>query len=224
MYDNVFTFYYPENLEALTRAGAELVFINSIHDKKLPDIDGLYIGGGFPEMFLRELEANRELRGNIARSIEGNLPVYAECAGLMYLCRGIKWREQRSEMVGVIPAEVEIRSKPQGHGYAMVEVAGENPLFPPGLKFWGHEFHHSAVIESGDLKFAYQLRRGRGIKNTMDGIVYKNVLAAYTHLHALGVPQWAGAFIDLVSQHRQARLASGMKGQTKKLPHHVVIK
>jgi cobyrinic acid a,c-diamide synthase len=202
MLDKVFTFYYPENLEALAQAGAELVFIDSIHDTALPDIDGLYIGGGFPEMFLRELEANHRLRTQIRQAIEDYLPVYAECAGLMYLCQGIKWRNQRSEMVGIIPAEVEIRPKPQGHGYVSVEVSGSNPFFPTGMRFWGHEFHNSALIGSGELKFTYRLLRGKGIEGTMDGIIYKNALAAYTHLHALGVPQWAEALVALSKQHK----------------------
>ncbi|MFC1929324.1 cobyrinate a,c-diamide synthase [Chloroflexota bacterium] len=204
MFDKAFTFYYPENLEALVQAGAELVFIDSLHEHELPDIEGLYIGGGFPEAFLRELEANSQLRDHIAQSIEDYLPVYAECAGLMYLCQRIRWRDQRSEMVGVIPAEVEIGPKPQAHGYVLVEVTGENPLFPIGLKFWGHEFHHSALVGSGDFKFAYRLLRGKGIDNTMDGIIYKNVLATYTHLHALGVPQWAEAFVSLAYQHKHS--------------------
>jgi cobyrinic acid a,c-diamide synthase len=214
IFDRAFTFYYPENLEALAQAGAELVFIDSMHDHELPDVDGLYIGGGFPEMFLQALEANSQLRGHIARSIEDYLPVYAECAGLMYLCQSIKWRDQCSEMVGVIPAEVEIRPKPQAHGYVLVEVTGNNPLFATGLKFWGHEFHHSALSGSGDFKFAYRLRRGQGIAHAMDGIVYKNVLATYTHLHALGVPQWAKALVALASQHRPSLPTLGLRRQT----------
>jgi len=215
--DKVFTFYYPENLEALAQAGAELVFIDSIHDHELPDIDGLYIGGGFPEMFLGELEANSQLRYHIAQSIEDYLPVYAECAGLLYLCKGIRWCNQRSDMVGIIPAEVEIRPKPQGHGYALVKVKGKNPLFPIGMKFWGHEFHNSILIGSGDSEFAYRLLRGNGIDNKMDGIVYKNVLATFIHLHALGVPQWAGAFVALANQHRHS-LSQGLSRQAICLP------
>ena len=195
--DRAFTFYYPDNLEALIRAGAELVFIDSMHDEGLPEIDGLYIGGGFPELFLPELEANSRLRRHIAQAIEDYLPVYAECAGLMYLCRGIQWHNERYEMVGAIPGEAEICQRPQGHGYVAVEVTRENPLFPTGLTFWGHEFHHSRLSLSNDLKFAYSMRRGWGIDGKVDGIVYKNVFAAYTHLHALGVPQWANAFVSL---------------------------
>ncbi len=201
--DDVFTFYYPENLESLTQAGAELVFIDSLRDQELPDIDGLYIGGGFPEMFLKELEANSRLRQHIARSIEDHLPVYAECAGLMYLCRGIRWCNEWHEMVGVIPSEVEICQRPQGHGYTQVETTDENPLFPAGLRLWGHEFHYSRLSSPNNLKFAYRVQRGQGVDGKVDGIVYKNVFAAYTHLHALGVPQWAEAFVSLALQRRQ---------------------
>lgn len=205
MLDRVFSFYYPENLEALTRAGADLVFIDSLRDQRLPDIGGLYIGGGFPELFLEELEANRSLRQDIAQAIENGLPVYAECAGLMYLCQGIRWRGQWHEMVGVIPSEVEICQQPQGHGYVMVEVTGDNPLFPIGLTLRGHEFHHSRLSRLTGLKFAYKMGRGQGINGKVDGIVYKNVFAAYTHLHALGVPQWAEAFVSLALRERKCQ-------------------
>ena len=203
--DRVFTFYYPENLEALTQAGAELVFIDSLQDQRLPDIDGLYIGGGFPELFLEELEANRSLREDIARAVEDGLPVYAECAGLMYLCRGIRWHNKVNEMVGVIQGEVEMCQKPQGHGYVEVEVANDNPLFPVGLTLRGHEFHHSRLHQSAGLKSVYKMLRGRGINGKIDAIVYKNVLAAYTHLHALGVPQWAEAFVSLALRERKCQ-------------------
>ncbi len=201
MRDRVFSFYYPENLEMLRQAGADLVFIDSVQDRALPDVDALYIGGGFPELFLRELEANNHLRQDIALAVESYLPVYAECAGLMYLCRSICWHSDRHEMVGIIPAEVELCSRPQGHGYVLVEVAEENPLFPTGLTLWGHEFHHSRLSKLDGLKFAYRLRRGQGVDGRVDGIVYKNVLAAYTHFHALGVPQWAEALVSLAKKY-----------------------
>ena len=205
MFDRVFTFYYPENLEALTQAGADLVFIDSLEDQQLPDIDGLYIGGGFPELFLEELQANISLRQDIAQAIEDGLPVYAECAGLMYLCRGSRRHDQRFEMVGVIPSEVEVYERPQGHGYVVAEVTGDNPLFPIGLTLRGHEFHYSRLSQSTDLKFAYGIQRGHGIDGKVDAIVYKNVLAAYTHLHASGVPQWAEAFVSLALRERKGQ-------------------
>ncbi|MBT4268394.1 MAG: hydrogenobyrinic acid a,c-diamide synthase (glutamine-hydrolyzing), partial [Deltaproteobacteria bacterium] len=202
--DRVFNFYYPENLGALSQAGAELVYINSIEDR-LPKIDGLHIGGGFPEYFLEELEANNKLRTDIAKAIEDGLPVYAECAGLMYLCKAINWQGQRHEMVGAIPAEIELSKRPQGHGYVEAELSGENPLFPVGMTLRGHEFHHSKLIEPDKLEFAYRVRRGHGAGEGVDGIVYKNVFAAYTHLHALGTPQWAEAFVELVLRERKSQ-------------------
>jgi len=197
--DPVFNFYYPENLEALQKAGADLVFLNSLLQPRLPEIDGLYIGGGFPEFFLRELEDNKGLRHDIARAADGGLPIYAECAGLMYLCQAIWWGGERHEMVGLFPAEAHLSQKPKGHGYVNAEIVGENPLFPVGQTISGHEFHHSRLDIRGDLQFAYRIQRGWGVDGNSDGIVSKNVFASYTHLHALGVPRWAESFVSLAS-------------------------
>jgi len=203
MRDRAFNFYYPENLEALKKEGAQLLFINSFVDR-LPEVDGLYFGGGFPEFFLEDLEKNRELRKDIARAIEDGLPVYAECAGLMYLCRSIHWQGRSYEMVGIIPAKVQLSEKPEGHGYAVVEVIDENPFFPVGLTLRGHEFHHSSLSRSGDLRFAYRVKRGQGIHHQLDGIVYKNLFASYVHLHALGTPEWAQGFVSLASKENRS--------------------
>ncbi len=202
--DRIFNFYYPENLETLSHEGAELIFINSLKDR-LPPVDGLYIGGGFPEFFLEKLEKNRGLRKDIAKAIEAGLPVYAECAGLMYLCRSIFWKGRSYEMVGIIPAEVQISEKPEGHGYVDAEVIGENPLFPMGLAIRGHEFHHSRLSMKNGVRFAYQIKRGHGIDGKRDGVLYKNMFAAYTHLHALGTPCWAGAFVSLAAREGKFR-------------------
>ncbi len=203
MRDRAFNFYYPENLEALKKEGAQLIFVNSFMDR-LPGVDGLYFGGGFPEFFLEDLEKNRELRKDIARAIEAGLPVYAECAGLMYLCRSIHWQGRSYEMVGIIPAEVQLSKKPEGHGYAVVEVIDKNPYFPVGLTLHGHEFHHSSLSRPGDLRFAYQVKRGLGIHHQLDGIVYKNLFASYVHLHALGTPEWARGFVSLASREKRS--------------------
>jgi cobyrinic acid a,c-diamide synthase len=201
--DQVFSFYYPENREALVKAGAELVSISSIKDTKLPLIDGLYIGGGFPELFVSQLEANRGLRDSIRTAVEDWLPVYAECGGLMYLCRKVKWQNKWYEMAGAIDAEVEVLDRPQGHGYVSVEVKRENPFFPEGFRFWGHEFHYSRIIDPANLEFAFKLSKGNGIDGASDGIVKKNMLATYTHLHAAGVPQWAESFVNLAVRMRE---------------------
>jgi len=201
--DRAFNFYYPENLEALVNEGAEILFVDSFKDR-LPKVDGLYIGGGFPEFFLKELEGNRGLRRDIAEAVQEGLPVYAECAGLMYLCQSICWKKQSYEMVGVVPSEINISEKPEGHGYMIVEVIDENPLFPIGLTLRGHEFHHSSLSRPGDLRFAYQVKRGQGIHQQQDGIVYKNLFASYIHLHALGTPEWARGFVSLASKEKRS--------------------
>ena len=201
--DRAFNFYYPENLEALAMEGAELLFIDSFKDR-LPKVDGLYIGGGFPEFFLKELEGNRGLRQDIGKAVHKNLPVYAECAGLMYLCRSISWNRRSYEMVGVIPSEISLSDRPEGHGYVIAKVINENPFFPVGLTIRGHEFHHSNLLPIDDLQFAYRIQRGKGIADKKDGIVFKNLFASYVHLHALGTPEWAKSFVALASKGKRA--------------------
>ena len=198
--DRAFSFYYPENFEALQDAGAELVFVDALRDARLPAVHALYIGGGFPEMFLDELEANVSLRADIRAAIENDLPVYAECGGLMYLARAISFAGKRGEMVGALPVEIAMTGKPQGHGYISADVVAANPFFPIGATLRGHEFHNSKINLEGfadlpGLTCAYRLTRGRGLDGARDGIVYKNVLAAYMHVHALATPEWAHAFV-----------------------------
>lgn len=190
--DRAFSFYYPENLEALMDAGAELIFVDALRDSHLPDLDALYIGGGFPEMFMQELSANRRLRLDIRAAAKGGLPIYAECGGLMYLSRRIIWGDQSAEMVGALPCDVEVTDRPQGHGYVIGEALEGNPFLPAGTIVRGHEFHHSRIVHwQGDLSITYRLLRGNGLGGGRDGLVYRNVLAAYTHLHASGSPGWA---------------------------------
>jgi cobyrinic acid a,c-diamide synthase len=194
--DRAFSFYYPENLEALQQAGAELVFVDSLRDAHLPAVDVLYIGGGFPEVFLTELEANGSLRAEIRAAVENGLPVYAECGGLMYLCRSITHQGRSGQMVGALPCEVTMTGRPQGHGYVAATVIGSNPFFSVGTALRGHEFHNSAITGADGLASVYQVTRGHGLDGRRDGLVYKNVLAAYTHLHALATPEWATALVS----------------------------
>jgi cobyrinic acid a,c-diamide synthase len=196
LHDRAFSFYYPDNLEALQKAGAELIFINSFTDS-LPGIDGLYIGGGFPELYAAELEANAGLRQAIATIAREGMPIYAECAGLMYLCRTIIKDTRHYEMAGVFAADVEITGKPQGHGYMEVEAREGNPFFRPGAVIKGHEFHYSRLTGYAALNATFNVRRGHGINGHTDGMAYKNTLATYLHLHALSVPGWAGDFVNL---------------------------
>jgi cobyrinic acid a,c-diamide synthase len=214
--DRAFSFYYPENLQALEASGAELIFIDSLSDIRLPDVDGLYIGGGFPELYAAELQANHWLHTDIRAHAEDGLVIYAECAGLMYLCQGISWQGRRYEMAGVIPAEVELSRRPQGHGYVEAEVIAGHPLLQKGTAIRGHEFHHSKLILQDNLKFGYRLRRGHGIDGISDGVCYKNLFASYTHLHALGTPAWAERFVAVATK-RQAKTKAKVEAQKEQV-------
>lgn len=203
--DQAFTFYYPENFEALQAAGVQLVPFSPLADSELPEVDGLFIGGGFPEVFMAELEANSRLRGAIRGAIERNMPVYAECGGLMYLSRAMSWQGRSREMVGALPCDIVMHEKPRGHGYMKLQATGAGDWFSQGLKLKGHEFHYSEVVNLGDVQFAYRVERGSGVDGEHDGILYRNVLASYTHLHSLGSPGWAEGFVDFVRRARAAR-------------------
>jgi cobyrinic acid a,c-diamide synthase len=195
--DRAFSFYYPENLEALADAGAGLIFVDALRDPHLPDLDALYIGGGFPEVFMQELSANRRLRLDIRAAAASGLPIYAECGGLMYLSQHIIWGDRSAEMVGVLPCDVEVTGRPQGHGYVIAEAMEGNPFLPAGTTVRGHEFHHSRVVNwQGDLAIVYHLVRGEGLGGGRDGLVCRNVLASYTHLHAAGSPGWATGMVS----------------------------
>ncbi|OIP42062.1 hypothetical protein AUJ95_02185 [Candidatus Desantisbacteria bacterium CG2_30_40_21] len=196
--DPVFTFYYPENLDALCQAGAELIPFNTLIDEQLPTVDGLYFGGGFPEMFLEGLAQNKPLLEDIRVAIEKGMPVYAECGGLMYLSQSISCKKITRKMVGALPVDIEVFDKPQGHGYVILKQTGNAPWSGFNEEGKGHEFHYSRVINPEGLNFAYNVIRGKGVGGKHDGIIYKNVIASYAHLHSVGVPEWAPRFVDFV--------------------------
>jgi cobyrinic acid a,c-diamide synthase len=211
--DPAFQFYYPENLEALEQAGARLIFLNALADPELPpDVDALYLGGGFPETSAAGLSQNETFRASVRRSADHGLPMYAECGGLMYLGRSIQTLQGESHpMVGVLPYDFLMGKSPQGHGYTVLEVDGENPYFPRGTLLKGHEFHYSRLQpEPGpEANLVFHMTRGAGICGHRDGFVYKNVLATYTHLHALGAPDWAPALVRQAREHQRRRLTAG---------------
>jgi len=213
--DAAFGFYYADDKQALINAGAELVSINTLSDDALPsNLDGLFIGGGFPETQMKALEANASMRESIHAAIESGLPTYAECGGLMYLSESIYWKNESAEMVGIIPAEAQMNKKPQGRGYVRLEETTE--------MLWGktpdnvdliqakndssaseminaHEFHYSSLVNlSAKGKFAYKVHRGVGITGEYDGWVYKNLVANYSHLRHTNDYPWANRFVEFV--------------------------
>jgi cobyrinic acid a,c-diamide synthase len=200
--DKAFGFYYADDLDALQAAGAELVPFDTMTATRLPDADGLFIGGGFPEVFMSELEANSALREDIRNAIEAGLPVYAECGGLMYLARSLSWQGRTCRMVGVIPGDVVMHGKPVGRGYVRLKETAAHPWpHPASNEIRGHEFHYSSLenLDPG-ITYVYDVLRGHGIDGQRDGLVYKNVLACYAHLRSLNTYNWAERFVAFVRQ------------------------
>ncbi len=195
--DSAFSFYYPENLEALRAAGADLVSISSLAATSLPPgLDALYIGGGFPETHARVLSANAGFLASIHEAAGRGLPIYAECGGLMYLSRAVTWQGQRFPMADVLPLEIDVSDRPQGHGYVELLVDRPNPFFPVGASLRGHEFHYSKIRSEGKpLTTACAVLRGTGCGDGRDAVVTGNIWASYTHLHAVATPDWAHAMM-----------------------------
>jgi cobyrinic acid a,c-diamide synthase len=205
--DAAFQFYYPENLEALSAAGARLVYLSPLCDEALPPVDALYIGGGFPETHAEKLSANRKLAQAVLAAAREGLPIYAECGGLMYLGKELFLNGRTYPMTGVLPAVFGLSAKPQGLGYTRLTVTAPNPYFSVGTQIVGHEFHYSHVMhwEGEEGPFIFTVDRGNGIINARDGFCRHNVLASYTHIHALGVPGWAPALIASARRHAAGR-------------------
>ncbi len=205
--DSAFQFYYPENIDALKMAGAEILFISPLAQKTLPALDALYIGGGFPETHAQQLAENKSFRDALKAMAEDGLPIYAECGGLMYLGEELVLEENAYPMVGVLPLTFDFYPRPQGHGYTVVTVENDNPYYDIGAEIRGHEFHYSRVLNwSGDEKdLVFRMQRGVGITKDKDGICYKNVLATYTHIHALGTPHWAPALVRNATAYQQKK-------------------
>ena len=231
--DAAFGFYYPDDLASLERAGAELVVFDAEQAQRLPKADGLFIGGGFPEMRMDALSANASLRADIRAKVLGGLPTYAECGGLMYLTEAIRWGEQRAEMVGVIPAEAVMHDRPQGRGQIVIETTAHLPWGGPwgglgdglrdGLRdvtlggaaagqgipttIRAHEFHHAEIVDlPDDLAYAFKMKRGTGVNGRHDGIVIANMVAGFAHLRSTEAFPWAERFVDFVRRHKTAGL------------------
>jgi cobyrinic acid a,c-diamide synthase len=204
--DEAFSFYYPENLEALEEQGARLVFFSALAGDPLPEVDALYIGGGFPELHAEKLADNSTLRTSLQAAVARGLPVYAECGGLMYLARELRVDGVAYPMAGVLDLEVEQTPRPHGHGYVEAAVERTNPWFETGDRLRGHEFHYSRPRGGGDRSATVlRLERGTGLGDGRDGLVSGRVWASYVHLHALGTPAWAPSLVRLARLHQGER-------------------
>ncbi len=181
--DKSFNFYYYDNLDALRREGARIKFFSPIYDSKLPSCDGLYIGGGFPEILSDPLEKNQKMQKSIKKAAENNVPIYAECGGLMYLTKSIQYGKKKYKMIGLFDAETRMDKKMKLN-YTKGIISSNCLISSQANTFQGHEFHYSEIdISSSDSKFAYNLSIGEGIKNKQDGLMEYNTLASYMHLY-----------------------------------------
>lgn len=203
--DQAFNFYYQDNLDLLSELGAEIVPFSPLNDPALPlDLDGLYLGGGFPEVFADHLEANLSLRSEILAALEEGLPAYAECGGLMYLNRSLTDLEGREHrMVGFFPGRAVMTPRLQNFGYVELSFQQETVLGPAGTRIKGHEFHHSR-LEDLEAPYVAEVRKN-ALKAWPGALRRKNVLAAYPHLHFWANPQTAVSFINQCHQYRQRR-------------------
>jgi len=189
--DEIFTFYYVENLEALEANNADIIPFSPYHDDEIPDVDAVYFGGGYPEIFASELESNESMRRSVRKFHDDGNPIYAECGGLMYLTNSINDRK----MCHVFNYDSYMTKKPQALSYVIAKALKDNIISKKGDIFRGHEFHYSKVmIKESKPKFAFEILRGRGIIDSMDGLMKKNTVASYIHTHTATCPQFAGNF------------------------------
>ena len=197
--DSAFQFYYPDNLEALQKLGAHIEFISPLKQERLPRVDALYMGGGFPETHAPQLTENRSFREHLKRQACNGLPIYSECGGLIFLGQSICLGGREYAMSGILPIWFGLSLKPQGHGYTRVKVVNKNPFFSVGEVLKGHEFRYSKIlkIEYQEPEMAFAMERGKGILDKKDGFHKYNTFGTYTHIHALGSVSWAPSLVNL---------------------------
>jgi len=206
--DAAFSFYYPDDLEAFTLAGAELVPFDTLNDAHLPDVDGLFIGGGFPETHLDALSANQSLLMDIRQTLMGGMPAYAECGGLMYLAQRIRWHDETFAMTGVVPGDIVVGDRPQGRGYVVLEETGKClwPSAPHGRSgsptdIAAHEFHYAGLENlSNRVDYAYRVKRGHGIDGNHDGLLLGNLLENFSHHRNTAANPWVSRFVSFVRE------------------------
>jgi len=201
-HDEAFNFYYKDNLDEIKRLGVEIVRFSPLHDRKLPDTDAVYLGGGFPELFAEELQNNTEIRSRLRKRIEEGLFVYAECGGLLYLTEDIKYNDKVYDMVGIFKTHTYFTKKPKGHGYIVLKPKNQHKdnWYCRQQEIRGHEFHHGYFDKFDGMMSVFDVIRGYGIDGMSDGIVYKNVLANFTHVHVLSSPLFFRSWFEHIQQ------------------------
>ena len=199
--DEAFCFYYEDSLDVLRRFGAELIFFSPLHDEALPPCDGLYLGGGYPELYAKALEDNGGMRRRIGQALKGGLPCFAECGGFMYLHQYFRGDDgQRYAWVGAVPGETFMTTSLQHFGYVTLKAEEDNLLGKAGDTIPAHEFHYSKSTLEGEAFTAYKAGSSR---SWFGGIAGETLAASYLHLHFLGNPAWAKHFVRACRAYSQ---------------------
>jgi cobyrinic acid a,c-diamide synthase len=194
-YDDAYCFYYRENLECLEAAGFRIRKFSPVAGERLPDADAVYLGGGYPELHAEDISMNRDFLDGVRNMAQDGKPVLGECGGLMSLCSGMVDKEgMRHDMIGVFGCDSVFVNKRHGPTYVMAEATPENPLFSGSIR--AHEYHYSEVTATGSETFGFDVKRGQGIVDKKDGLIFKNTVGTYMHQHALSTDDWALGFID----------------------------
>ncbi|WGI16873.1 Ni-sirohydrochlorin a,c-diamide synthase [Methanonatronarchaeum sp. AMET-Sl] len=198
--DKAFTFYYHENLEILKQYGAEIKYFSPIKDE-LPNVDGLYIGGGYPEIYAEQLEQNQKIRQQIKTKSQQGMPIYGECGGLLYLLNKIEYQNQEYKMTGALKGKG-IVGENRVVGYTKIKTTKNNPLHQNQKTIKAHEFHHSEIKQLKNPKYSYKLHRGTGIQNQKDGLTKNNTIGTYQHIHLTPYPEIAKNFLKKCKKHK----------------------
>ena len=203
--DEAFCFFYQDNLDLLTRFGAELIFFSPVRDPHLPkNLAGLYLGGGYPELYAQQLTQNESLRTEILAAAHSGMPIFAECGGFMYLTRSIRVQNRTYGMVGLYPFETRMLPSRKALGYREVILRKDSLLGPKGLRVRGHEFHYSELVDrSRDIPNLFQVSNRRGIETVVDGFAVHNVLAGYIQLHFGSNPEVAANLVDSCRDYQE---------------------
>jgi len=217
--DEAFSFYYQDGLELLESRGARLMPFSPMHDRNLPPVDGLYLGGGFPELHARALSGNVTMRSQIKDAAVSGMPVYAECGGMMYLADAlVDGRGEEYPMAGVIPVTARLQATMAAIGYVTLTAAADTLLLKKGEAVRGHEFHFSTVTPAGPMQFGLTSEGGRGIAGGRDGICTPTLLASYTHLHFASRPAMAERFVEACKRYKDG---TGDRGSGTRVQTHL---
>jgi cobyrinic acid a,c-diamide synthase len=208
--DNAFCFYYPDNLEIFEEYGAEIVFFSPVNDRELPaNLDGIYLGGGYPELHAEKLSMNLSMRKNILTKCEDGMPVYAECGGFMYLCENLITKQDNAyEMVGCFPFSSRMKDRLTALGYREIRLSDTTPLGGKGLTARGHEFHYSCLVEekiTPEINRVYEATDRSGTERSCPGYLRNQCLGSYVHLHFRSCPEIGQNFVSACRAYKKER-------------------